>query len=131
MGAGMKTLVEYMYRDASNYKQFGSFVLDGSFCLEDIEALLWDGEFFIPERVGVATLVPAEKTRDDHYLHTIELTRETDVSESLMSAETFIARVRRAAREGWFYERLSGVEAEVAREEGRRVGLANPNWDEW
>lgn len=127
----MKTLVDYMYRDASNYKQFGHFVLDGPFDLEAVEPFMWDGEFFIPERVGVRTLVPAEKTRDDHYLHTIASTRVVEATDFLMPADTFVERFRQAAAEGWFYERLSGTQLQYARAEGRRIGLANPEWDEF
>lgn len=126
----MKTLVEYMYRDASNYKQFGSFALDGYLDLSLVKPFLWEGEFFIPERVGVKTLVPLEKTRDDHYLHTIESIREVDVSEHLMPADTFVERIRRAADEGWFYEKLLGAARDFVRAEGRKTGLVNPDWDE-
>jgi hypothetical protein len=126
----MATLVEYMYRDASNYKQFGFFTLGGQFDISAVEALLSDGEFFIPERVGVKTLVPVEKNRDDHYLHTIVATVETDASDFLMPADTFVERFKRAAQEGWFYENLSGAARDLACAEGRKTGLANPNWDE-
>lgn len=126
----MKTLVEYMYRDASNYKQRGSFVLEGDFEVSAVQECLSDGEFFIPERVGVKSLVPAEKTIDDHYLHTLEATSRVAVSAALMSAELFVERLKRAGREGWFYEKLSGAERQAALAEGRRTGLINPDWDE-
>jgi hypothetical protein len=127
----MNTLVEYMYRDASNYKELDSFVLGGRFDISMIERFLSDHEFFIPERVGVKALVPATKTPDDHYLHTIEATIETDDAVCLMSANTFVVRMEQAAREGWFYEKLSAKEALMMREMGRKAGLANPDWDEW
>lgn len=57
----MNTLVEYMYRDASNYKEVGRFVLGGRFDVSMIEPFLSDRKFFIPERVGVKALVPATK----------------------------------------------------------------------
>ncbi len=126
----MSTQVDYMYRDASNYKQFGSFILDGRLDLRIVEPFMWDSEFFIPERVGVRSLVPVDKTRDDHYLHTIESIREVDASEFLMTADTFVERIKRAAGEGWFYEKLSGAARDLARAQGRRTGLANPDWDE-
>lgn len=126
----MKTLVEYMYRDASNYKEFGSFVLDGDFEISAVQEFLSDAGFFIPERVGVKSLVPADKRIDDHYLHTLEATRKVDDPSALMSAELFIARVRRAADEGWFYENLSGSKRQAALAEGRRTGLINPVWGE-
>jgi hypothetical protein len=126
----MNTLIEYMYRDASNYKQFGSFVLWGELEISALQDWLWDGEFFIPERVGVKSLVPAEKTVDDHYLHTLEATSSVDDLSTLMSAELFIERVKRAAAEGWFYENISGSERQSALAEGRKTGLMNPVWGE-
>ena len=126
----MNTLVEYMYRDASNYKQFGSFVLRGGLDPSALQDWLWDGEFFIPERVGVKSLVPAAKTIDDHYLHTIEATSGVDDPSAIMSAELFIERVKRAAAEGWFYENLSGSDHLSALAEGRKTGLVNPVWGE-
>ena len=119
----MNTIFEYMYRDASNYKEFGSFVVGGRFDISMIERFLSDHVFFIPERVGVKALVPATKTPDDHYLHTIEATIATDDTVCLMSADTFVGRMERAARESWFYEKLSAKEALMAREMGRK-GLA-------
>lgn len=126
----MNTLVEYMYRDAANYKQFGAFVLRGEFDISAVQEWLWDEEFFIPERIGVKSLVPAEKTVDDHYLHTFEATSSVDDPSALMSAELFIERVKRAAAEGWFYENLSGSERQSALAEGRKTGLTNPVWGE-
>lgn len=125
----MKTLVEYMYRDASNYKEFGSFVLDGDFTISAVRVFLSDGEFFIPERVGVKSLVPAEKTVDDHYLHTLQATSRVDAGSPLMSAGLFVERIKRASAEGWFYGNLSGVERQAALAEGRVTGLINPDWD--
>lgn len=125
----MKTRVEYMYRDASNYKEFGEFVLDGDFAVAAVQDYLFDGEFFIPERVGVKSLVPAEKTADDHYLHTLEAVSMVDDGPALMSAELFVARMKRAFAEGWFYGNLSGAERQRALAEGRITGLINPDWD--
>ncbi len=126
----MKTLVEYMYPDASNYKELGSFVLEGDFEISSVQEFLADGEFFIPERVGVQSLVPVEKTVDDHYLHTLEATSRVNVSAALMSAELFVERIKRAGSEGWFYEKLSSAERQGALTEGRKTGLINPDWDE-
>lgn len=125
----MKTLVQYIYRDASNYKEFGEFVLDGDFALSAVQDFLSDGEFFIPERVGVKSLVPIEKTADDHYLHTLEAVSRVDADLALMSAELFINRMKRAFAEGWFYGNLAGAERRAALTEGRITGLINPDWD--
>jgi hypothetical protein len=126
----MTTLVEYMYRDASNYKQFGSFILGGQFEVSSVRDFLSDGEFFIPERVGVRSLVPIEKTADDHCLHTLEATSRADDAPALMSAELFIERVKRAAGEGWFYEKLTSSDPQATLIEGRRTGWANSDCDE-
>jgi len=50
------TRVNYTYRDASNYKQFGSALLDGAISEEEkclVTATLDDGDgHFIPEQIG-------------------------------------------------------------------------------
>ncbi len=126
----MKTLVEYMYRDGLNYKQFGSFVLEGDFAISAVQECFSDGEFFIPERVGAKSLVPAVKTFDDHYLHTLEAASRVEDISAVMSADLFIERIKRAAGEGWFYEKLFGTRRQAALAEGRRTGLINPDWGE-
>ena len=67
----MKTKITYMYRDASNYKVHNQAILEGSMTPEQwdaINASLEDGEYFIPEAVGM----PEERfddgwTEDDHH----------------------------------------------------------------
>lgn len=94
-----------------------------------MQGFLSDSEFFIPERVGVKSLVPAEKTVDDHYLHTLEAAARVDAGSSLMSVGLFVERMKRASAEGWFYENLSGAERQAVLAEGRVTGLVNPDWD--
>ena len=58
-GPGPNTLIEYMYRDASNYKKTNVAVLKGRISLGQIgliESSLNDGEFFIPGQVGLQDL---------------------------------------------------------------------------
>ena len=52
--------VDYLYRDASNYKFRGSFIVDGDLDLEMLRPLLLDGAWFVPERVGLPALRPRE-----------------------------------------------------------------------
>ncbi|MGE0773567.1 MAG: hypothetical protein AB7G25_04715 [Sphingomonadaceae bacterium] len=70
---------EYLYRDASNYKIFGSVVLRGR-CGQDLEGVLrarfQDGVYFIPEQIKIPPLQnKIEKynenfpTEDDHVWH--------------------------------------------------------------
>ena len=63
------TCVEYMYRDGGNYKFYGSAILIGAVTLAQIENYLTEGQFFIPEHVGLRSLVPDVKNDDDHMLH--------------------------------------------------------------
>jgi hypothetical protein len=72
------SIFEYLYRDASNYKAWGSLLLKGQVTQADVDALgkcLEGGEFFIAEQVGVPP-VYAElwefsdgPTDDDHVWH--------------------------------------------------------------
>lgn len=80
----MNTLLEYLYRDASNFKQRGSVVVEGAIAVKDIRHLLIDGEYFVPSQVGLPDLqhkfreqgfdFPAE---DDHTWHEIVSMRPT------------------------------------------------------
>ena len=54
-----RTIFEYLYRDAGNFKAFGSVALDGQLASRDetlIRSKLESGEFFIAEQVGVPPL---------------------------------------------------------------------------
>lgn len=89
----------YLYRDYSNYKNYGSVVLDNpnNIDLEDIEKLirnkLIDGEYFDAYKSGVPKLFFEIKTSDDHELHefqSLELTNDLDIS---MTIEDFLERL--------------------------------------
>lgn len=71
----MNTLFSYLYRDASNYKQYEDIILEGTLNQEEINqihAKLDNKEFFIPAQVGLENLqtrmmhFPSE---DDHIWH--------------------------------------------------------------
>jgi hypothetical protein len=126
----MKSLVQYMYRDVSNYKKFGEFIIDGTIAFSEIDQFFWEGEFFIPERIGAKSLVSNEKTDDDHYLHEIIAIQGYAEGEAIMAAADLVARFRKAANEGWFYEKLSVSERALVLAIGRRTGLANPDWQQ-
>jgi len=73
------TILEYQYRDAGNYKAFGELLLEGEMTpsdLADLTPYLYDGEYFIPEEVGIPPLQPllqeelGGKNEDDHEWHT-------------------------------------------------------------
>lgn len=84
------TLFEYLYRDAGNYKAFGSLALDGVLSekeLERVRTMLDDG-LFIAEQIGVPPLYQQlyrwsdGPTECDHCWHeflTIKLIEDADV----------------------------------------------------
>ena len=76
---------DYLYRDASNYKAFGTVWLSGSLSETERAELVSccdDGDFFIAEQVGVPALYGAlfsdggGPTDDDHAWHMIDGIRE-------------------------------------------------------
>lgn len=82
------TVMEYLYRDASNYKVWGSILLEGAFTHQDEAALrseLDSGEYFIPSKVGIEDLQSQiwsagfPPNADDHEFHEfVELRPATD-----------------------------------------------------
>lgn len=65
----MNTKIEYLYRDASNYKVWNECVIRGEISEEQIETIiscLNCGEYFIPEQVGLPANRFDTVTEDDH-----------------------------------------------------------------
>lgn len=68
---------EYLYRDASNYKSYGSVLLEGAFDKAKVASLLRyfeDGAFFIPEAIKIPELRSklyenGGPNSDDHEYH--------------------------------------------------------------
>ena len=59
---GKLTIFEYLYRDAANFKSYGSILLSGQITQSErdlIEGKLESGEFFIAEQIGVKPLYEA------------------------------------------------------------------------
>lgn len=75
----MITLFEYLYRDAGNYKAFGSVALDGALSEEELEQVrarfFANDSLFIAEQIGVPALYQqlyqwsGGPTGDDHCWH--------------------------------------------------------------
>ena len=72
------TAFTYLYRDAANYKAFGTVLLAGPWTDADtatLRATLLDATWFVPERVGLPSLRPALEvwsdgpTDNDHDFH--------------------------------------------------------------
>jgi len=65
----MNTTIQYLYRDASNYKKWNEVIIRGELSseqLERIEACL-DGDYFVPRSVGLPEhRITDYRTDDDH-----------------------------------------------------------------
>jgi hypothetical protein len=92
----MKTLFEYLYRDADNFKAFGSVALDGALSEEELERIrgLLDGDgWFIAEQLGVPPLYQrlyqwsGGPTQSDHCWHEFLNVRVVEESEVPSEAE--------------------------------------------
>lgn len=78
----MNTKIEYMYRDAENYKEYETVIIPGEITKEQKELIknnLDDNENFIPSQVGLEDLQPRMinfPSESDHIWH------EFDISEN-------------------------------------------------
>ncbi len=79
------TIFEYMYRDAANYKAFGSILLSGSISNQErqfIQNACDSGLYFIAEQIGIPALYAelyqysGGPTEDDHVFHELLGLRE-------------------------------------------------------
>ena len=79
------TVFGYLYRDASNYKVWGSLLLEGAASESDtarLYAVLHDYDFFIAEQVGIPALYEYlwqysdGPNEDDHVWHAFDQFRE-------------------------------------------------------
>ena len=101
--------IEYLYRDGSNYKEYDTLLLAGEWKPEHtarIEATYHEGEWFLPEQVGLNCLVAAipGSYEDDHPWHEfwgLDDVRYASVPASTRTIEDFVAAMERAAAEGW------------------------------
>lgn len=62
------TKIEFLYRDASNYKVWNSCVIKGVLSADEVREIigcLEDGEYFIPEQVGLDSERFSTVTEDD------------------------------------------------------------------
>jgi len=85
----MNIKLNYLYRDASNYKQYGSVVLANpnniaaALVADIISRNLIDGEFFDADKWGVPPLFFDKENGDDHDWHefeSVEITEEPPYS---------------------------------------------------
>lgn len=101
---------EYLYRDASNYKNVRSVTFEGSYDTSQrarLSRALADGENFVAEQVGLPSAqhfangdYPANE--DDHGWHEfVSLTKIVLPPTDPRTFEEFVQACERAALEGW------------------------------
>ncbi len=101
------SVFDYCYRDASNYKAWGSLLLQGLASSADVCELVnhFDsGEFFIAEQLGVPPLyadlwaLSGGLSVDDHVWHTFSELRPATVDDIKVQAfgtvENFISKIK-------------------------------------
>jgi hypothetical protein len=105
----MNTRVEYLYRDGSNYKQWGAVVFRGE-CNGSLPqrlfAALDRGEFFIADQVRLPELFFANRPlyADDHCWHELgEVTTTSAAADDVpgRTIEEFVAEMEQASTDGW------------------------------
>ena len=104
----MLTALDYLYRDAANYKAHGTALLTGSLSpseISEIFAKLDSRTSFVPEQLGVPPLqsqlgaLSDGPTTADHAFHELLAIREATAAEAnsltpIATAVTFLTRVR-------------------------------------
>lgn len=100
------TRIEFLYRDASNYKAYNSVVVSGTFTDEQINQIidsLEDGMYFIPEQIGFPVERFGSITEDDHCW--CELTafvfETTDDEPTLKMSANEVLKAFLAAKDNW------------------------------
>ena len=103
----INTKIEYLYRDADNYKQYNSVIFSGAIPSLSIDSLadrLDEGKYFIPSRLGLEDLqhrmVDGYNPSVDHPYH--ELVEIVEVHEPVTdtrSIDAFMMALRSAVSE--------------------------------
>lgn len=113
----MNTLIEYMYRDADNYKVHNSCVCPGEITSDEIDqiiACLDEGEFFIPSVVGMPTERFSEwDDQSDHdWLELTNLRRAFSLTDAKPTLDINIHELAGAflkAKDRWEYLYQNGI----------------------
>lgn len=65
----LNTKIEYLYRDASNWKRWNTVIVKGVITTEQVGVImdcLHDGEYFIPQQIGLPEVRFETQNEDDH-----------------------------------------------------------------
>ena len=102
----MNTRINFLYRDASNYKIYQQAVIEGELSEDQIQDILdarHEGEWFLPSVVGLDAERFSEETEDDHpwfELSEYAFEATNDHVTSDVTAEEFYERFMEAS-EDW------------------------------
>ena len=101
------TRINYLYRDAGNWKFRGSFIVEGRIDVEDLAPFFIDHDKFVPQSIGLRHLLTEPWSKHDHLLHEIESTEIIEPTElegetHLCKASELVNRFKRANMSGWF-----------------------------
>ncbi len=96
---GKNTRLSYCYRDASGYQQSEEVILAGELSFQqDIQPYLYEGEFFVPDQVGLPNLQGRFEdfpNEDDHPWHTIvEVSLTDEAPTAQITADEMLQRFR-------------------------------------
>jgi len=132
----------YMYRDASNYKQHGEFILSNETLLtveevdKQIRSLLSDGLFFIARQVQVEERFFAVVSEDDHPWHeyvSVEATTDPafdPVPEQKRDISKFLKELKQAHRSGWDETQVrEDINQQIEKERQALKQWLNEQWD--
>jgi len=95
----MNIQLNYLYRDASNYKQYGNVVFSnaGNIEFEVIKNVigrnLIDGEFFIADEWDLPPLFFEDKNEDDHQWHEFESLVLTNSEECSTNIDELLKKI--------------------------------------
>ena len=108
-------VMEYLYRDANNFKAFGEILISGKFSdtdVDELKSLLDSGEFFVAEQVNIPTLYsqlwkysngPTIADQAFHEFSSIRLATENDIASLDCWGETSVLlnTFRMASQQTW------------------------------
>ena len=105
----MNTRVEYLYRDGSNYKQWGAVVfrdVSDERLIGRLFGAVDCGEFLLAHQVRLPELFFTDRPlyADDHCWHELaEVTTTSEVANDTFNRtiDEFVAEVERASQDGW------------------------------
>ena len=102
------TKIEYLYRDADNYKKWNEVVIAGKVTEAQKRVILnslESEEFFIPEQLGLPIIRPDDKlTAADHPFCELDVNSFSMTDEAptvAMSANELTEAFRKAGKDGW------------------------------